>query len=100
MSSVEERIKQLDLENWIHENCTYKGKTHSTHWCLELYRRKEVLQILVDFKIIPLEKWRELLKLIENRPSHHWMVNNLDKIEVVEMYFQKIEEKLEELQNE
>lgn len=46
MSEVLQKIKKMDLEEWIHNNC----KGNSAHWCLELYRRKVVLAVVAEYQ--------------------------------------------------
>ena len=61
--------------------------------------RTEVLQILADFKIIPLEKWRELLKLWENLDEIlHQTATRWSILKDVEEWKKKIEDKLEEIE--
>ena len=104
MMSVEERIKQVFEKERKSRNLLSNPTVESAVSLMYSRIEKEVLQILAEHKIIPMEKWGELLKLWEIRPFTDFMpLDNISPeckecINNVLEWYRKIEEKLKELQ--
>ena len=99
--SAEERIKLQSktfremIESYSRSWQQIKVVKENKKWI----EQEKILQILADFKLVPLKEWRELLKLLTTFPKIRYTNGELNimGLNFLEDHLEKIEEKLEEI---